>query len=323
MIIFRDLSKLLLAAYNTANNQAISLLDVEFVDVRPVATITPKPNTTKNTAVTMRMKDGSSLTGETTLYYDRVSLANSFKNAPLLNALAIGVTTEKTLHEILPIVNRRLGTRLQPSDVYNQNINMEWGIATVTIRATEQCLTFVDELVIGLRLAGEVVADLVDIEYDIQQHSISNKYSETASGALTSKFNQQWRTAMFDYSSQAAVLKSYVAKEGPFQASYHNTNIANCQTLANALKAVDGLAWVAYNSVYNLNLYGHWMMYNGPTASITAKQMSVEYSDYDSDLIGILDTVNREYDNVMVIMLNNPWNGKDGWRESLVIHYNN
>ena len=124
MKVFENVPKRLLTLFNAKYGTALTLDQVEFKNPRPTAKINPKPGTTKNTAVTLAMRPGAAYTGDTILYYDRLSLAKAWLNAPLASELPIQVENETTVHDLIPKLYRRLGVKFLTTDLVNAPLDL-------------------------------------------------------------------------------------------------------------------------------------------------------------------------------------------------------
>jgi len=322
MIYFEDIPKRLVREFNKANKTALTIDQVSFTDPRPVSSIYPKPNTTLNTAIGMQLLPGALYTGETTLYYDRSDLQAAFRNAPLSSLLAVQVDRATGVHDLLPELSKRLGARLETKDFYNDPVVVSMGVLPVTIRARPESLLWTGALTVlvwRFDSSSEFVFD-----YPGKLWAASDALAD-ANNKITGKWVPAHYSYSFDYTSAASVLKSIVAAPGSTPAGL--LTLANAPTLQAALVAIDGGDWVSRTSLSTgMNLYQSWPLYNGPVSK-WFDQFTI-YPGFGGDTMPVeLRTLNQifspEYDNVLVIQLNNPTYSTWGWPCYGIFHYNN
>lgn len=316
MKAFQSVSAKLLAAFNAANNSTITMNQVSFKDVRPVDSITPRPNTTKNTAITMVVSDSSPYPGEVTLFYDRLNISVPANYAPLGSSLSIKATVEKTIHDLLPLINRRLGTELTKDEVVDRPLYLDKGFDTISVVMTGKSNLFIGSIkLLVVRDVNPEVDLILPVVGEVWQ--VSNAASAAVSGIpLQAKYPRGLLSYRYDYSAQANTLKTYAwtpewsgLKDAP-------KGVA----LAAALKAVDNYPWVftAPPTVKQAGeLWGVWVAYNGPIKNMPPN-VSNDYKQY-IDAVGMRSD---EFDNVMVLQPDVPWSTNSAYRCMLVVHYN-
>lgn len=314
MRAFNSVAGRCLAAFNTANGTTLTLDQVEFSDVRPVDSITPRPNTPRNTAITMKVKPGAPFTGETTLYYDRIQLATPFKNAPLQTLLGLSATTETTIHEMLSLINRRLGTSFVEDEIVDAPLKLEKGFDVITVQTTGKSQHFVGSVQLQVTRPTNPAVDLV-VPYMGELWYKDHIIAETVPGQpLTQKWPPALRTYLTDYSLSADFLRTVPA----YPEYTPITDTAFGLKLANALKAVDTLAWVFTATKTIANLWRAWPIYNGPTKDFNLDTWVDE--PYYAEAIDQMRS--DEFDNVLVLMTNGAWTDAYGYRSCIVVHYN-
>lgn len=315
MRTFNSVEAQCLAAFNAANSTTLTLSQVEFKDVRPVDSITPRPVTDRNTAITMATKRGAPFTGETTLYYDRIQLASPFKNAPLLSTLSVKATTEKTIHELLPEINRRMGTDFDPSEIEDAELNIEKGFDVITLRASATCRQFVGSVKLKVTAVPDPTREIVvpymgELWYKDHQAADAN-----TTRPLTQKYPPGLKTYLCDYSVSAEFLRTVPASPdyNPIIDSVFGLK------LAAALKAGDGISWSFTTSRLTNNLYRSWPIYNGPIADLNIDTW-VDEPHYGA-AVGAMRA--DEFDNVLILRTNGNDSDSFGYRSCLIVHYNN
>lgn len=320
MKVFENVPKRLLTLFNAKYGTALTLDQVEFKNPRPTANITPKPGTTKNTAVTLAMRPGAAYTGETTVYYDRMSLGKAWLNAPLLGELAIPVENETTVHQLLPKLYQRLGAKFLPTDLIDSPLGLTNYIGSVVLRAAETSLSWYGSVEIGIWSANRPAE--FNVQYPGKFWIPDDVDTETSNHPLTSRRPPSLDTYYCDYSSQYNALKAIAATS-----VYKILSADGCWNLAAALKAVDGLNW-NYNTAYatSYNLSGAVVFYNGPIKDYPAwlaANQKLPYIDNNTDLGLLVNPFNPEYDNAMLIRPDRPWSDTTGYRLFFIVHYNN
>lgn len=320
MKVFENVPKRLLTLFNAKYGTALTLDQVEFKNPRPTSSITPKPNTGRNTAVTLAMLPNAAYTGETVVYYDRMSLSKAWLNAPLLGTLAIPVENETTVHQLLPKLYRRLGAKFLPTDLVDSPLGLTTHTGSVVLRAAESSLSWYGSVEIGLWSVNRPAEFAVSYPGKLWTYD-DGIQAAIASPAMLAYFSPIAQSYMFDYTSQAAFLKTLTASN--VQAPINSTVATN---LAAALKAVDGLGWVYSTGMPSGNLRAATIYYNGKVKDYPAwlaLNQGFPYMDVGMLDIGFLQNpFNPEYDNVMLIQPNRPWVDQYGHRSFMIIHYN-
>lgn len=314
MRAFNSVAGRCLAAFNAANGTTLTMEQVEFTDVRPVDSITPRPNTPRNTAITMKVKRGAPFTGETTLYYDRIQLATPFKNAPLQTLLGVSATTEKTIHELLPLINRRLGTSFVEDEILDAPLKLEKGFDVITVQTTGKSQHFVGSVQLQVTRPTNPAVDLV-VPHMGELWYKDHIFAESIAGQpLTQKWPPALRTYLSDYSFSADFLRTVPA----YPEYTPITDTAFGSKLANSLKAVDLISWVFTATKTIANLYRAWPIYNGPTKDFNLDPHIDE--PYYAEAVDQMRS--DEFDNVLVLMTNGAWTDAYGYRSCIVVHYN-
>lgn len=303
-----------LTAFNKANGTALTLEQVEFGDMRPTDSITPRPDTTRNTAITMKTLPGAPFTGETTLYYDRIQLATPFKNAPLQSLLGLSATHEKTIHALLPLINRRLGTQFVEEEIEDAPLRLEKGFDVITVRTTGKSRQFVGSVKLQVTTGPDPLVDVV-VPY---MGELWYKDHVVAASVVGQPLINTWppalRTYLTDYSISADFLRTVPA----YPEYTPITDTAFGLKLAAALKAVDTVSWVFQSTMAGANLWRAWPIYNGPIEDFKADNQLDE--PYYADAMEHMRS--DEFDNVLVLMTNGSWTDPYGFRSCIVVHYN-
>lgn len=322
MLYFEDIPKRLVREFNKANNTALTVDSVDFVDPRPVTSLSPKPNTTCNTAISMQLKANQIYTGETTLYYDRLDLGATFKHAPLGTLLPIKASKATGTHDLLDELSIRLGARLSKADFYNDPMTVTMGVSPLTIRAKPGSLLWTGSLTI-LTWHFDSDTDIL-VDYPGKQWTYSDALADI-NNKINGKYVISHYCYNFDYTTQAAVLKTVPASPGV--TPVYLTSLTLLNNLQAALVAVDSQDWVVKTSytTAGYNLYHCWALYNGPTdqwlnqfdlyPGFGGPTMNEAYKKFNT-------LFSTEYDNVLVIQLDTPAMSSVGWPCYAIFHYN-
>ena len=122
-------------------------------------------------------------------------------------------------------------------------------------------------------------------------------------------------------------LKTIPAFARPWNNANDIMNATVLNTLRDAMKDVDGNAWV-WTSTLNtpFNLYRAAVVYNGPTAQCgkLATGQVIFGTNYLEDwVLKSFSAPNLEYDNVLVFWLKSTWENNEGYCGCVMLHYNN
>lgn len=318
MRLINDVFGQLLANFNQKNSMTLTRDQVEFRDIRPVTSIYPRPQTTKNTAITMVLKRNAPAQGEVTLYYDRIPLQKPYREAPLQSpTLQFVATTERDVVALLPKINRRLGTKLASTDVLNKELSLRKGFDLLTLQASPSSPNFIGTLDLLVVRTTDPEIDVVLDTYKPVWYYDNVLAENTASYPLALKYQLAWLTYMKDYSAQADFLRTVPVSQ------IDRLTPAMSTALAAAMKAVDGRAWTSTTTKTAGNLYNSWVIYNGPCADI-GPEVGIIAEEIALMTDGGWDGVRSdEFDNVLLIRTNAPWSDNYGGRAAVVIHYNN
>lgn len=313
MFIFEDARRRLLRTYNTANKQTLAYDQVEFGQPVPIDTLVPKPNVPgMNTAVSLRMLPGAPLRGETVLYYKRQDLGGAWRHAPLKTLLVVYQTTEQTIHDLLPELNRRLGSNFKPHDIVDGPLETDLGFMELDVIAAPGSYEWVGNVKIGV-WRKDRPEELV-FDYTGKLWRADDIANSTVSGyPVSSKYPIAATGYQYDYSPSAAVLKTFAAN--PVWAQISD---ATASALAAAL-SINRWAWVMSGSIVPRNLRYSAIYYNGPVKDfVEAGNMA----GLDPDLSSIRQYLNDDFDNVIIVRPDWPWRSNAGFRSFVIAHYN-
>lgn len=325
MSIYRRVENLLLRRFNAENGQKLLPEHVRFTNPRSAALVDEVMANTYNTAVTMEMTPASPFDGAVTLFYGRVVLSSEFALSKLINLNFIKVKSEKTIHELLPYINTKLGLHLRPVDVIDGSLN-DGGIFTqVRIQTTNTSMEFTGSFDIGIM---RVDATLVSLDV---KHSVVYTEDTGRRGVYPGRLEHPVFPLTYDIDYSPAYFDLKRVKVplawGAFPAAYILQAVTPGAPahLASVLSTIDGIAWRSDTAAGDtLTLMQAMPVYNGPTKDclvpsyayfgITAQPMS-------KDIVWS-NPSNLEYDNVLVLMIHNPWYHKTRYKSLALFHYN-
>ena len=266
-----------------------------------------------------------------TFAYARVPFSSLINDT---TALWATVTIDHALsgQEVIDAIRNQIGIPVDITDFDNPTLPYVAGGVQLMASATSRAFTGV--LKFTVRTIPKMLTELPGNKY---QYNFRNQlwyayydYVDTISGQTwTAKFNPGLLTYGLDYTSQADFFKTLPAFAPPWAAGNVMTNTTLLTNLANALKAVDGIVWTTSSTKTDYSLYSSWCIYNGPVAGVdpTLSNVAGDVIIYPVErhraLAKAQGVPNPEYDNVAIILLDNPWHGGFGYPLCLMVHYNN
>ncbi len=266
-----------------------------------------------------------------TLAYARVPFTALINNATANWAL---ITIDRPLAgaEVITELRNQLGLPVKLSDFDNPSIPYQSGSYKLTASLNSDAFT--GDLNFVIRTIPRRITVLPTKQY---AYNFRNQlwyahydYEDTISGyTWTARFNAGLMTYGLDYTSQADFLKTLPAFSPPWTAGNIMTNAALLTSLANALKAVDGIGWLTTSARTDYTLYNSWCLYNGPVAGVDPSitngvgDIFIYPAVRHIALAKAQGVPNPEYDNVAVIQIGTPYSGGVGYQFALMIHYNN
>lgn len=266
-----------------------------------------------------------------TLAYARVPFSSLINDASALWAV-VTIDRELSGQAVIDALRAQLGLPVKLSDFNNPIIPYVSG--ALQLQASAESSAFTGVLKVWIRAVPQSPAVLPNIKYAYnfrnQMWYAHYDYEDTISGyTWTAKFNPGLLTYGLDYTSQADFFKTLPAFAPPWAAGNVMTNATLLTNLANALKAVDGIAWLTTSTRTDYTLYNTWCMYNGPVAEVdpTVTNAMGDIFIYPVErqraVAKAQGVPNPEYDNVAIIQMGTPYSGGVGYQFCLMVHYNN
>lgn len=325
MSIYRRVEKLLLREFNAKNNHNLLPEHVRFVNPRPADTVDVTMAAVYNTAISMEMLKGCPFDGVATLFYNRVVLSAEFSTSRLLDLNYVKINDEKTIHEIIPYINTKLGLHLTTEDVVDEPLTDKGLFTQVRIRIADGCLEFTGSFDIGLM---RVNAPLVKLD---AKHSVV--FVEDAGRKAIYPGRPEAPvfplTYGIDYSAAYADLRRVKVPKawGAFPTVYTNQAAVpyTPDHLANVLNTIDNIGWRSNQAATTgLTLNQAIPLYNGPTKDCLVPDyafLGITSQVQGSETIWS-NPANTEYDNVLVLMIHNPWYTNGRYKSLALFHYN-
>lgn len=314
MFIFEDARRRLLRTYNTANKQTLVYDQVEFGEPVPIDTLVPKPNAPgMNTAVSLRMLPGAPLRGETVLYYKRQDLGTAWRHAPLKTLLVVYQSNEQTIHDLLPELNRRLGSNFKPRDIVDGPLESDLGFMELNVIAASGSYEWIGNVKIGVWRKNR--PEELAFDYSGKLWLADDIANSTVSGfPVSAKYPIATTSYQYDYSPSAEVLKTFAASPTWVQISD-----ATASALAAALSVNNRWTWAMSASIVPRNLRYAAIYYNGPVKDFVE---GIFLASLDPDLSSIRQYLNDDFDNVLIVRPDWPWRSNAGYRSFVIAHYN-
>lgn len=325
MSIYRRIEKYLLAQFNTKNGHSLLPEHVKFKNPRPADSVDLAMAAVYNTAISLEMQKGSPFDGVATLFYNRVVLSSEFAVSRLVDLNFIKIKNEKTIHDILPYINTKLGLHLDPSDVYDDPLNDYGLFSQVRVRIMDHCLEFTGSFDMGIMrvdapLAKPTIRNSVVFLEDTGRKGVYAGRPEYPVFPLT--FGIDYTAASF-YLKQIPVPDAWgaFALAYPLQAAFPT----DPAMFASALNQVDNLGWRSdINAAATLTVAQAMPLYNGPTKNCTVPSyayLGVTGETPSADVVWS-NPANTKYDNVLVMMIHNPWYSTNRYKSLALFHYN-
>ena len=319
MSIYYDPDKFLLKRFNENNGFALYPEHVAFNNPRATAIVDPAMADRYNTIIDVVMLPGSMYDGVTQLYYNRINLSYEFSTSRLqdLNYLSIG--KEKTVHEIIPRLNRKFGLALTVDEVVDAPIRDAGLFTLVNIKVLPTSRRYYGSFDINvMRASGGL--KVMDIKHQaIWEWDASRKIYATKHGELplySINYN-------IDYTPIAQFLKTIIPSDTYFRYASETeyTTIPKDPWISQMLNSVDNLGWTTTGSAGTpQDLYLAAIIYNGPTKDCKVAQRAFNNS---RPIDGIFSNpANLEFDNVLVLVPINPNYSGTRYKSLVLFHYN-
>ena len=319
MSIYHNPDKLLLKRFNEKNGLALRADQVVFTNPRDAKLVDPVLAKNYNSVIDVVMQKNSPYDGVAALFYNRINFAYEFANSRLLDLNYLVVEDEKTTRELVPALNRKLGLSLIPEEVDDKAFEGVGLFTTVQIQMLAGSKQYIGSFNINvMRNGGSFVPitlrnSVVDV-LDADRKSIGVKPDYPI-------YSLNYH---IDYTAAAPVLKKIGASLA--YTRWSGEDVAellqdNGSSVSNALNAVDGIGWTFGASATAANsLARSVILYNGPTKDCLVYPEG--YKKNTPIVAAGANPSNTDFDNVLVLVNNNPYYSTNRYKPLVLFHYN-
>ena len=320
MSIYHNPDKLLLKRFNEKNGLALRLDQVVFSNPRDAKLVDPVLAKNYNSVIDVVMQKNAPYDGVAVLFYNRINFAYEFVNSRLLDINYLIVEEEKTIHELIPALNRKLGLSLVPEEVADKTFESVGLFTTVQVQMLPGSKRYIGSFNINvMRRGGSFVA--LTLRNSVVEVLDANRKAVTAGRPDYPVYPINYH---IDYTAAAGVLKNLSGfLTYPRWTGEDTSELLqdNGPSVTSAINAVDGLGWVYTASATAVNnLARAVILYNGPT-----KDCLVYPEGYTQNLpfdVPGVNPSNTDFDNVLVLANNYPYYSTNRYKPLVLFHYN-
>lgn len=319
MSIYHNPDKLLLKRFNEKNGLALKSEQVVFTNPRDAKLVDPVMAKNYNSVIDVVMQKNAPYDGVAVLFYNRINFAYEFANSRLLDLNYLVVEEEKTIHELIPALNRKLGLALVPEEVADKAFESIGLFTTVQVQVLPGSKRYIGSFNINLMRRGGSFVPIT-----LRNSVVDVLDADRKAAAAKPDYPIYSLNYHIDYSSAAGVLRKLGAL-----LTYPNwggEDIAellqdNSTALTGALNGADGLGWVytAAATAAN-NLARCVVIYNGPTKDCLVYPEGYK-KNKPIEVVGA-NPSNTDFDNVLVLVNNNPYYSTNRYKPLVLFHYN-
>lgn len=325
MSIYHRVEKLLLKQFNEKNGHNLLPQHVKFTNPRPADSVDPTMAVVYNTAISMEMQKGCPFDGVATLFYNRIVLSAEFSVSRLLDLNYIKIQDERTTRSLIPYINTKLGLHLSPEDVVDEPLNDKGLFAQVRIRITDTSFEFTGSFDIGVMRVNAPLVKL-DVKHSVVFTEDTGRKAVYAGRTESPVFPL---TYGIDYTAAYADLRRVKVPKawGAFPTIYTNQAAVpyTPDHLVNVINTIDNLGWRSNQSqLATLTLNQAMPLYNGPTKDCLIPSyayLGITSQVTEAETIWS-NPANLAYDNVLVLMIHNPWYHNTRYKSLALFHYN-
>lgn len=269
---------------------------------------------TKNTAVCITFDRWSGLA-----LYNRKVISAHFAATLAVPTyqMALGVASAKRTVDLLPDVNRFLGTEFKEEEILDEPLELTFETTSVTIKMAPENLWFTGELVIPLKGKYQQIDEVLVYDNAFKVDPWTKFLNPTRDGL----FDGWMATHNKSYTTVSEILRGIPSTVT--QNKWTNLTIQHATTLANALKSVDGLPWTAASinpTTYDYNLFNACVVYNGPVEGFDP-QFDLLYLEVPSDYWLRHNPARKDHSHVLVLQPNPNYGAKNLRYSPIYIHY--
>lgn len=324
MSIYFRVEKLLLAKFNERNGHSLLPSQVKFSNPRPADSVDPTMAVRYNTAVSLEMLKGSPFDGVATLFYNRIVLSAEFSNSKLLDLNFIKINDERSTSELVPYLNTKLGLHLRTEDIIDEPLNDKGLFTQTRIRIAEGSMEFTGSMDIGIMRINAPLVKMTAKHSPIYIEEARRKAVNARTEAPVFPLNYR-----IDYSAAFNWLRRIKAADAwgafPAQVTLNAAWPFTPTTLASCLSKIDGINWSASPSALAAPSLNQAMaLYNGPTEDCKVYTYAFLSNAITMDMSDPtwINPANKDFDNVLVLALHNPWYSNNRYKSLVLFHYN-
>lgn len=319
MSIYHNPDKLLLKRFNEKNGLALRLDQVVFSNPRDAKLVDPVLAKNYNSVIDVVMQKNAPYDGVAVLFYNRVNFAYEFANSRLLDINYLIIEEEKTIHELIPALNRKLGLALVPEEVADKTFESVGLFTTVQVQMLPGSKRYIGSFNINVMRRGGSFVPITLRNSVVEAMDATRKLAGAKPDYPIYPINYH-----IDYTAAAATFRS-IRGSLVYPRWLGEDNPELLQDLSGsivaAINAVDGLGWVytATATAAN-NLVRSMVLYNGPTKDCLVYPEGY-MGNKPIEAVGV-NPSNTDFDNVMVLANNNPYYSTNRYKPLVLFHYN-
>jgi len=229
------------------------------------------------------------------------------------------VEEEKTIRDLVPALNLKLGLALVPEEVDDKAFESSGLFTTVQVQVLPGSKRYIGAFNINIMRRGGSFVPITLRNSVVEVIDAGRKSVSVKPDYPIYSINYH-----IDYSAAASVLRKLGAL-----LTYPNwtgEDVAellqdNSTAFTNAINAVDGLGWVYTASATAANnLARSMVVYNGPTKDCLVYPEGYK-ANTPIEAIGA-NPSNTDFDNVLVLINNNPYYSTNRYKPLVLFHYN-
>lgn len=319
MSIYHNPDKLLLKRFNEKNGLALRADQVVFTNPRDAKLVDPVLAKNYNSVIDVVMQKNAPYDGVAVLFYNRINFAYEFTNSRLLDLNYLVVDEEKSVHELLPALNRKLGLTLTPEEVADKPFESVGLFTTVQVQVLPGSKRYIGSFNINVMRAAGSFVPITLRNSVVEAMDATRKLAGAKPDYPIYPLNYH-----IDYSAAAGVFRKFsgslIYPRWPGEDT-SASNAANITTLLSAIVAVDGLDWNNNTTAGATNSLARSMvLYNGPTKDCLVYPEGY-MGNKPIEAVG-KNPSNTDFDNVLILANNNPYYSTIRYKPLVLFHYN-
>lgn len=246
-MLFKKAEESMLASINALNGTFFKPGQLLFGPGQDINEIVPKPNTTKNSTILVRVADNAPYTGQSRLYYDRLDFGVVMANTPLNTYAKLRAYRPTSIHDLVPYLNDYYGFNITPADILDGPLELNNGSGTALIKANPRSQGWRGEFTVTIA-PGDAKLEQWLTDTDLSGVEYPSGQSEKGQGEVYSY--------RYDCSEHWQALRELVVPEGGMLVP---------QAIADLLVEITGDDWGFVPGDYSL--VEAMITYNGANTS--------------------------------------------------------